>query len=92
MLDVTTTTVQLLLDLFDRLIPLSKVEQDFVRTKFHAHLVIKKQFALQHGQVCEYFDFVVRGCVWASLYVHRRCNVFDICGRDDEGQIHTWLG
>lgn len=59
----TTTTVQPLLDYFDRLIPLSKEEKDLTIAKFHPHLFIKKQFALQHGQVCEYFDFVVRGCL-----------------------------
>lgn len=59
----TTTTVQPLLDYFDRLIPLSKEEKDWTIAKFHPHLFIKKQFALQHGQVCEYFDFVVRGCL-----------------------------
>jgi CRP-like cAMP-binding protein len=34
-----------------------------VRSKFHPHLFLKKQFALQHGDVCEYFYFVVRGCM-----------------------------
>ena len=33
-------------------------EQSFTLTS-----LIKKQFALQHGQDCEYFDFVVRGCL-----------------------------
>ena len=59
----TTTTVQPLLDYFDRLIPLSKEEKDLVRGKFHPHLFLKKQFALQHGDVCQHFDFVVRGCL-----------------------------
>ena len=61
MQETITTTVQPLLDYFDRLIPLSKEEQDLVRAKFHPHLFLKKQFALQHGDVCEYFNFVVRG-------------------------------
>src|SRR5688572_28653966 len=59
----TTTTVQPLLDYFSRLIPLNKQEKDLVRAKFHPHLFLKKQFALQHGDVCQYFDFVVRGCL-----------------------------
>lgn len=59
----TATTVQPLLDYFDRLIPLSNEEKELVRVKFHPHLFLKKQFALQHGNVCEYFDFVVRGCL-----------------------------
>ena len=61
--DSSTTTVQPLLDYFDRLIPLNKEEKDLVRAKFHPHLFFKKQFALQHGDVCEYFYFVVRGCL-----------------------------
>ena len=63
MQDTTATTVQSLLDYFNKLIPLNKEEKDLVRTKFHPHLFLKKQFALQHGDVCEYFDFVVRGCL-----------------------------
>lgn len=63
MQDTTTTTVQPLLDYFDRLILLSKEEKDLVRAKFHPHLFLKKQFALQHGDTCQYFDFVVRGCL-----------------------------
>ena len=63
MQDTTTTTVQSLLDYFNQLIPLSKEEKDLVRAKFHPHLFLKKQFALQHGDVCQYFDFVVRGCL-----------------------------
>ncbi len=63
MQDTTTTTVQPLLEYFDRLIPLSKDEKDLVKAKFHPHLFLKKQFALQHGDVCQYFDFVVRGCL-----------------------------
>jgi CRP-like cAMP-binding protein len=59
----TATTVQPLLEYFERLLPLSKMEKEFIEAKFHPHLFIKKQFALQHGQVCEHFDFVVRGCL-----------------------------
>ena len=74
--DVTTTTVQPLLDYFDRLIPLSEEEKDLVSAKFNSHLFIKKQFALQHGQVCEYFDFVVRGCL--RLYMVDNNGVYHI--------------
>ena len=45
MQDTTTTTVQPLIDYFDRLIPLSKEEKDLVKAKFHPHLFLKKQFA-----------------------------------------------
>lgn len=63
MQETTTTTVQSLLDYFNNLIPLNKEEKDLVRAKFHPHLFLKKQFALQHGDTCQYFDFVVRGCL-----------------------------
>lgn len=58
-----TVSSQPLLDYFNKLIPLSHEEQELVRVKFHPHLFLKKQFALQHGDVCEYFYFVVRGCL-----------------------------
>ncbi|HEX6890891.1 MAG TPA: Crp/Fnr family transcriptional regulator [Chryseolinea sp.] len=61
--DTTDTTVQSLLEYFHRLIPLNKDEKELVRAKFKPHLFLKKQFALQHGDVCQYFDFVVRGCL-----------------------------
>jgi len=60
---ITTVTVQPLLEYFNRLIHLSKEEIDLVMAKFHPHLFLKKQFALQHGNVCEHFCFVVRGCL-----------------------------
>lgn len=63
MQNTTTTTVQPLLDYFSHLIPLNKDEKDLVGAKFHPHLFLKKQFALQHGDTCQYFDFVVRGCL-----------------------------
>jgi CRP-like cAMP-binding protein len=58
-----TTSCQPLLDYFNNLIPLGGEESELIRAKFHPHLFLKKQFALQHGAVCEYFDFVVRGCL-----------------------------
>ena len=58
-----TGTSQSLLDYFSKLIPLNQTEKELVQAKFHPHLFLKKQFALQHGDVCEYFDFVVRGCL-----------------------------
>ncbi|MEK6782756.1 MAG: Crp/Fnr family transcriptional regulator [Bacteroidota bacterium] len=58
-----TGTSQPLLDYFSKLIPLNQTEKEFVQSKFRPHLFLKKQFALQHGDVCEYFDFVVRGCL-----------------------------
>lgn len=54
---------QPLLDYFSQLIPLDQVEEDLVKSKFRPHLFLKKQFALQHGDVCQHFNFVVRGCL-----------------------------
>lgn len=58
-----TATTQPLLDFFSKLIPLNQSEKELVQSKFKPHLFLKKQFALQHGDVCQYFDFVVRGCL-----------------------------
>ena len=60
-MDINAKTVssQPLLDYFNKLIPLSQEEQELVRSKFHPHLFLKKQFALQHGDVCEYFDLIL---------------------------------
>lgn len=58
-----TTSIQTLLDYFNRLIPLNESEQALIKAKFRPHLFLKRQFALQHGDVCQYFDFVVRGCL-----------------------------
>jgi len=58
-----TTSAQPLLEYFNKLISLSHEEQELIKEKFNPHLFLKKQFALQHGDVCEYFYFVVRGCL-----------------------------
>jgi CRP/FNR family transcriptional regulator, anaerobic regulatory protein len=74
--DISATTIQPLLDYFDRIIPLSLEEKEHVRSRFHSHLFLKKQFALQHGNVCEHFHFVVRGCL----------RLFKV---DPEGALHV---
>ncbi len=56
-------SIQPLLDYFDGILPLTPDEEQLVLSKFHPHLYLKKQFALQHGDVCQYFNFVVRGCL-----------------------------
>lgn len=57
------SSCQPLINFFNELIPLNDQEKDWVQSKFHHHLYLKKQFALQHGNICEYFFFVVRGCL-----------------------------
>jgi predicted DNA-binding protein YlxM (UPF0122 family) len=42
--DTITTTVQSLLDYFNRLIPLAEEEKDFIRAKFHPHLHSGRRF------------------------------------------------
>lgn len=61
--DSHIASVQPLLDYFDRILPLSPDEKQLVLSKFHPHLYLRKQYALQHGDVCKYFNFVVRGCL-----------------------------
>ena len=52
-----------LLNYFDRLIPLTREEKELVKTKFHHRFYRKRQYVLQEGDVCMYFNFVVRGCL-----------------------------
>ena len=56
-------SIEPLLNYFDRLIPLNKVEKELVKDKFHHRLYRKRQYLLQEGDVCGYFNFVVRGCL-----------------------------
>jgi CRP-like cAMP-binding protein len=58
-----TNSIQALIDYFDLLLPLDEDEKALIKKKFRPHLFLKRQFALQHGDVCQYFDFVVRGCL-----------------------------
>jgi len=69
-------SVQPLLKYFDDLLPLDAEEKELVASKFHSHLYRKKQYALQHGDVCQHFHFVVRGCL--RLYKV-----------DNEGAVHV---
>jgi CRP-like cAMP-binding protein len=70
-----TTSVQPLLDYFDNLLPLDAMEKELIISKFHPHLYRRKQYALQHGDICQHFHFVVRGCL--RLYKV-----------DNEGAVH----
>jgi CRP/FNR family transcriptional regulator, anaerobic regulatory protein len=62
-MDSSAVSCQPLLDYFNKLIPLNQEERELIRSKFQPRLFLKRQFALQHGDVCEHFDFVVRGCL-----------------------------
>lgn len=63
MKDSNASSVQPLLDYFDRVLPLSSEEQELVRAKFHPHRFLKRQFVLQDGDICHYFNFVISGCL-----------------------------
>lgn len=52
-----------LIDYFERIIPLSQEEKELVNELFKHRLYRKRQFVLQEGDVCKYFNFVVRGCL-----------------------------
>jgi len=56
-------SIQPLLDYFDSILPLTPGERQLVLSKFHPHFYLRKQYALQQGDVCQYFNFVVRGCL-----------------------------
>jgi CRP-like cAMP-binding protein len=42
---------------------LNEEEKELVRTNFRSRLFRKRQYVLQEGDVCTYFNFVVRGCL-----------------------------
>ena len=56
-------SIQPLLNYFESILPITADEKQMLLAKFHPHLYLKKQFALQHGDVCQYFNFVIRGCL-----------------------------
>ena len=57
------TSIDPLIEYFDKSIPLDDKEKELVRTKFHSRLFRKRQFVLQEGDVCTQINFVVRGCL-----------------------------
>src|SRR5882757_7953659 len=57
------SSVEPLLEYFDRSIPLNDKEKELIRSTFHSRLFRKRQFVLQEGDVCTQFNFVVRGCL-----------------------------
>src|SRR5258706_13765454 len=60
---LSQTTIEPLIEYFDRLFPLNVEEKELVREKFHSRLFRKRQYVLQEGDVCTQFNFVVRGCL-----------------------------
>lgn len=57
------TSVEPLLEYFNRLIPLNADEKQLVIALFKPRLYRKRQYVLQEGDICTQFNFVVRGCL-----------------------------
>ena len=57
------SSIEPLLEYFDKLIPLNEAEKDLVAQKFQPRLYRKRQFVLQEGDICGYINFIVRGCL-----------------------------
>jgi CRP-like cAMP-binding protein len=57
------TSNEPLLSYFAALYTLNEAEKELVREKFHSRLFKKRQYVLQEGDVCNQFNFVVRGCL-----------------------------
>lgn len=52
-----------LLNYFNNIIPLNAEEAELVTEFFKSRLYRKKQYVLQENDVCNQFNFVVRGCL-----------------------------
>jgi len=68
-------SIEPLLTYFGNFIPLKKEEKEMVEEKFQPRLYRRRQFVLQEGNVCNHFNFVVRGCL----------RMYKI---DDKGHVH----
>ncbi len=73
--NLTESFIDPLLNYFNGIIPLNKEEKELVCQLFHPRLFRKRQYALQEGDICTQFYFVVRGCM----------RMYKI---DDRGTIH----
>ncbi|WP_241265077.1 Crp/Fnr family transcriptional regulator [Algoriphagus aestuariicola] len=51
------------MDYFQQLIPLDSKEKQLVLELFKPRLYRRRQFVLQEGDVCNQFNFIVRGCL-----------------------------
>lgn len=56
-------SVEPLIDYFNQLIPLNSEEKKLVTEFFKSRLYRKRQYVLQEGDVCNQFNFIVRGCL-----------------------------
>ncbi|MEQ8424398.1 MAG: Crp/Fnr family transcriptional regulator [Cyclobacteriaceae bacterium] len=56
-------TTNLLIDYFEKLLPLDEEEKSIVGEVFKERKVKRRQFILQEGEVCKHNTFVVEGCL-----------------------------
>jgi CRP-like cAMP-binding protein len=61
--DIIQSQIEPLLNYFQKVIPLNKEEKQLVIELFKPRLYRKKQYVLQEGDVCNQFNFIVRGCL-----------------------------
>jgi CRP/FNR family transcriptional regulator, anaerobic regulatory protein len=73
--DIIHSQVEPLLDYFQKVIPLNNEERQSVTELFTPRLYRKRQYVLQEGDVCNQFNFIVRGCL----------RMYKV---DDKGNIH----
>ncbi|MGE8302274.1 MAG: Crp/Fnr family transcriptional regulator [Sphingobacterium paramultivorum] len=57
------SSIQPLINYFNKLIPLSNEEIELVSSSFQPRLYRKRQYVLQEGDICNRFSFVVSGCL-----------------------------
>lgn len=61
--ELLQTNIDPLLHYFNKLIPLNSEEKRLVTALFKPRLYRKRQYVLQEGDICNQFNFVVRGCL-----------------------------
>lgn len=61
--DIIQSQVEPLLHYFQELMPLNNEEKQLVIELFKPRLYRKRQYVLQEGDVCNHFNFIVRGCL-----------------------------
>ncbi len=61
--DIIPSQVEPLLNYFQQVMPLNDEEKQLVSALFKPRLYRKRQYVLQEGDVCNHFNFIVRGCL-----------------------------
>lgn len=74
--ELMVSKIEPLLNYFNRLITLNQNEKLLVEKSFQPRMYRKRQYILQEGDVCKYFNFVVRGCL----------RMFAV---DEKGNVHN---